>query len=1735
MSYQTHITTFYSYKGGVGRTMLLANTGALLAGMGRKVLLWDLDVEAPGMHFIPALTPASPHKKGFLEWLLNLQEKKQNILPDAGTLDALSGLIKPVPEIKNLSILPAFGDKADSAGLYQDIHWQDFLEKKPDQGLELFRNILDHFSDNGEFDHILLDARTGITDLGGLMTAILPHTVILVGSYGNQNLSGLLQIDRALKHAADGKHAVARAPLPDLKRLVVISPVPRDQEKLLDARRAVWEKEFPSLASDTDMETRVEIPFDSRLLFKEDLLSLKDEESEIAAAYDKIARKTDQFRNDLIRLREDIEAEDAAFPDIPHGDRKDLRHEKGKTFESRVARLLTLLGYQVEPEQYIDGNRVDLIAKQQSGLRSECIFVECKNHQKPVGKNVLEKLAVWLNGDQAKAMHAEGMVVANAFSPAALTYANSSQILAFTPKELEQRLFDFGPYLAKLKQEFEGSDLARTYVDQRVLLEKAPDKQGSDLLMHAKKWAAGEGSRLWLLLGDFGTGKTAFFKRFTYELAKHGDDPDMPIPIAVDLKEFPNAISLEGLLQEHLRNYADWNGNPEILLHLLSSGRVVLLLDAFDEMGTAAAGRSIDDQFRQLLKPLSRPGSKEKSRILITCRTHFFKDQQNVKDVLYGTADDLVSQDSELGRLARAFDGTIDELMLFNKEQISMFLKRHLSSNQAIQAEKFIQETYDLPSLAPRPVLLEMIVKSLPDLIRSKNGITPAGLYHLYTTKWLEDKSGGTLQTSPHLRKKILEHLAFDLWGRPLHRIHHRELVAVLEKMEPGLLDGIDPDRVDLELRTAAFLIRSREGFYSFSHKSFREFFFGRHILSSLIEGSKELADALRTAPITPECAAFFCDLVELGQNNDDSEKDDNREILKNHIQKILADSYRRQTSENALLLAYFYADYQFRRSDSDKNGTGIADFMKPFVPDAARLHGALLRGTNLKGAWLGNADLGEALLEKSDLSMVRAKGANFSKALLNGSKLENADYSQADFTNAAMGEVKAKETNFSGSKFDNADLTAAIFVKTICEHASFRKANCHGARFADANLKDADWQDAVTTAVTAPYAMQIPPGVPDLPTKLIPLLQTGHFMLVNSAVFSKNDKTILTASWDKTAALWDLGTGRLVRRFWGHKSMVCSAMFSKDEKKVLTASWDETAALWDIETGKRIKRFKGHKSMVYSAVFSKDGKKVLTASRDKTAALWDIETEKLIKRFKGHESWVSSAVFSKDGKKVLTASNDKTAVIWDIETEKPIKTFKSHEESIHSAIFSKNEKQILTTSKDKTAAIWDIKTGNLIRQFKGHDSHVNSAIFSKDEKKVLTASADNTAVIWDIETGKPITRFKGHSFPSVTPAVFSKDQKKIFMVNDLLDVAALWDIKTGKLIKEFNIHDYRGNHAIFSKDAQNVLTVGPTAVFLWELDTGKLIRQFKGILFGIYSTVFSKDETKVLITQHDNTVKLWELDTKKEIIQFIGHEEPVKSAVFSDDEKQVLTACDDKTAAIWDIETGTPIKKFTGHEDSVNSAVFSKNGKQILTASIDKTAAIWDIETGTSIRKFTGHEASVNSAVFSKDGKHVLTASEDGTAALWKLDTGELITRFKGHEASVNSAVFSKDAKQVLTASEDKTAAIWDIETGTPITRFKGHEDSVISAVFSKDGKQVLTASDDKTAALWDADTATRLMTLINFQDGWLTLDEKGRYTSGGNGLSHLTYYDPDERSACPTLWEAEDLPHMGSDENRP
>jgi eukaryotic-like serine/threonine-protein kinase len=131
-----------------------------------------------------------------------------------------------------------------------------------------------------------------------------------------------------------------------------------------------------------------------------------------------------------------------------------------------------------------------------------------------------------------------------------------------------------------------------------------------------------------------------------------------------------------------------------------------------------------------------------------------------------------------------------------------------------------------------------------------------------------------------------------------------------------------------------------------------------------------------------------------------------------------------------------------------------------------------------------------------------------------------------------------------------------------------------------------------------------------------------GHTDIVRNAAFSPDGRRVVTASYDKTARVFDVETARTITVLAGHRAGVYSAAFSPDGRRVVTASTDQRARIWDIETGQTIKVLDGHTDSVWGAAFSPDGRRVVTVSDDKTARIWDAETGQTITELVGHSSY---------------------------------------------------------------------------------------------------------------------------------------------------------------------------------------------------------------------------------------------------------------------------------------------------------------------------------------------------------------------------------------------------------------------------------------------------------------------------------------------------------------------------------
>jgi tetratricopeptide (TPR) repeat protein len=146
----------------------------------------------------------------------------------------------------------------------------------------------------------------------------------------------------------------------------------------------------------------------------------------------------------------------------------------------------------------------------------------------------------------------------------------------------------------------------------------------------------------------------------------------------------------------------------------------------------------------------------------------------------------------------------------------------------------------------------------------------------------------------------------------------------------------------------------------------------------------------------------------------------------------------------------------------------------------------------------------------------------------------------------------------------------------------------------------------------------------------------------------------------------------------------------------VATASYDKSARIWNTRTGEPVTGPLLHEEGLLSIQFSPDGNRVVTASLDKSARIWDARTGQPLTQRLRHQDGVASARFSSDGHRIVTASWDRSARVWDVTSGQPMTEALNHRDRLHYSEFSPDGQRVLTACADGTARVWEVPLASL-------------------------------------------------------------------------------------------------------------------------------------------------------------------------------------------------------------------------------------------------------------------------------------------------------------------------------------------------------------------------------------------------------------------------------------------------------
>jgi MinD-like ATPase involved in chromosome partitioning or flagellar assembly len=186
--------TFYSYKGGVGRTLALVNGAVLLARSGRNVLLVDFDLEAPGLDSFSELG-LTVGTVGVVEYFSDFVASKRapNLriyVQEPETKFESKGKIFVMPSGRKDREYNRQRDALNWAELYDSDFGQLMIEEWKATIAAIY-----------QVDYVFVDSRTGLTDSGGVCTLHLPDLVVTLLALNRQNIDGVASVISAIERA----------------------------------------------------------------------------------------------------------------------------------------------------------------------------------------------------------------------------------------------------------------------------------------------------------------------------------------------------------------------------------------------------------------------------------------------------------------------------------------------------------------------------------------------------------------------------------------------------------------------------------------------------------------------------------------------------------------------------------------------------------------------------------------------------------------------------------------------------------------------------------------------------------------------------------------------------------------------------------------------------------------------------------------------------------------------------------------------------------------------------------------------------------------------------------------------------------------------------------------------------------------------------------------------------------------------------------------------------------------------------------------------------------------------------------------------------------------------------------------------------------------------------------------------------------------------------------------------
>ena len=534
-----------------------------------------------------------------------------------------------------------------------------------------------------------------------------------------------------------------------------------------------------------------------------------------------------------------------------------------------------------------------------------------------------------------------------------------------------------------------------------------------------------------------------------------------------------------------------------------------------------------------------------------------------------------------------------------------------------------------------------------------------------------------------------------------------------------------------------------------------------------------------------------------------------------------------------------------------------------------------------------------------------------------------------------------------------------------------------------------------------------------------------GHTDWIGSLCMSQ--RYALSGGGDRTLRLWDLASGRCLRTLEGHTDWVLCVHLSSDGRYALSGggmggsdrnprTGDKSVRIWDVASGRCLRKLEGHTAAVYSVCFSPDARFAISGGWDRTLRVWEVASGRCLRTLEGHTDVVRAIRLSSDGRYALSGGLDKTLRLWQC----PDGTSSQMQLSRQWSFFETSEADtkvqgLLQRAKNSMGeGRWSTALG-ILREARSLPGKVRAPrVLDAWDKLSLSCRRTSPRAVWLERV------FAGHA-GAVSSVCLSVNEPYALSAGEDKTIR-VWNLATGQCLRTLERHGDDG-FSLFSPDGRYALSGSKDETLrLWEVSSGSDLGTIPGA--GVSPVCLSPDGRYVL-----SRLQLREVASGRSLREFRGEDTAAVCACFSPDGRFVLAAEESWALRLWEVASGLCQRVFEGHRHQVQSVCFSLDGRFVLSGGWDKKLRFWEVASGRCLRTFKGHTEVVNSVCLTPDGRFALSGSRDRTVRIWDVASGRCLHTLEGYTGPVQAVCLSRDGRYVLSGGDDRVLRLWRID----------------------------------------------------------------------------------------------------------